>query len=108
MILNVDSAEGAHNPVDLVGPPGTPLERGEASLPSLNDLPTIIYEQQIPIPDNNFITVELEKNEMASLVKRLPKEELKDVIWEDSIRKPIEEFNAKQQAQLIDLAIKLQ
>lgn len=42
---------------------------------------------------------------MASLINRLPKEELKDVIGEDSIRKPLNEFNAEQQAQLRDIAI---
>lgn len=42
---------------------------------------------------------------MASLINRLPKEELKDVIREDSVRKPLNEFNAEQQAQLMDLAI---
>lgn len=77
MILNVNSAEGAHNPVDLVGPPGTPPERGEASLPSLNDLPAVIYEQQIQIPDNSFLNVELEKNEMASLVSDFLRKNLK-------------------------------
>lgn len=98
----VQIAECADKPLDLefrLGPPGTPLERGEASLP------TILYEQRILIPDNNFINVELERNEMASLINRLPKEELKDVIGEDSIRKPLNEFNAEQQAQLRDIAI---
>lgn len=42
---------------------------------------------------------------MASLIKQLPKKELKDVIGFDSIRKPLNEFNAEQQAQLRDLAI---
>lgn len=65
-----------------------------------------MYEQQILIPDNKFISVELCHNEMASLINRLPKEELKDVIRENSIRKPLNEFSAEQQAQLIDLAIK--
>ena len=54
----VQIAECAEKPLDLefrLGPPGTPLERGEASLPSLNDLPTILYEQQIQISDNNFV-----------------------------------------------------
>lgn len=100
----VQIAECADKPLDLelsLGPPGTPLERGEASLPSLNELPTILYEQRI----NNLINVELERNEMASLINRLPKEELKDVIREYSIRKPLNEFNAEQQAQLRDLAI---
>lgn len=104
----VQIAECADKPLDLefrLGPPGTPLERGEASLPSLNELPNILYEQRILIPDNNFINVELEQNEMASLINRLPKEELKDVIREDSIRKPLNEFNAEQQARLRDIAI---
>jgi hypothetical protein len=104
----VQIAECADKPLDLefrLGPPGTPLERGEASLPSLNELPNILYEQRILIPDNNFINVELEQNEMASLINRLPKEELKDVIREDSIRKPLNEFNAEQQARLRDMAI---
>ena len=94
-------AECAHKPVDLellLGP-------REASLPSLNDLPTVVYEQGIQIPDKNLITVELKQNELASLIKKLPKEELKDVIQEDSIRKPLNAFTAEQQALLRDLAI---
>lgn len=93
----MEIAECAGKPLDLefrLGPPGTPLERGEASL---NELPTIVYEQRIRIPDNNFFNVELEQNEMASLINRLPKEELLDIIREDSVRKPINEFNAEQQ-----------
>lgn len=108
MLLSMDSAECAHKPADpelRLGPPETPLERGKASLPSLNELPPILYEQQIQIPGRNLINVELEKNEMASLIMQLPKKELKDVIGFDSIRKPLNEFNAEQQAQLRDLAI---
>jgi hypothetical protein len=97
-------AECAHKPVDLKLHLG-PLERGEASLPSLNDLPTVVYEQGIQIPDKNLITVELKQNEMASLINKLPKEELKEVIQEDSIRKPLNAFTAEQQALLRDLAI---
>ncbi|GKA98189.1 hypothetical protein Tco_1120237 [Tanacetum coccineum] len=40
--LSMDSAECAHKPEDpelRLGPPETPLERGKASLPSLNELP---------------------------------------------------------------------
>ena len=108
MLLSMDSAECAHKPEEpelRLGPPETPLERGKASLPSLNELPPILYEQQIQIPGGNLINVELEKNEMASLIKQLPKKELKDVIGKDSILKPINEFNAEQQEQLRDLAI---
>lgn len=104
----VQIAECAGNPLDLefrLGSAGTPLERGEASLPNLNGLPNILYEEWIEIRDNDFLKVELEQNEMSSLINRLPKEELKDVIGEDSIRKPLEQFNAEQQARLIDLAI---
>ena len=107
-LLSMDSAECAHKPEDLelrLGPPETPLERGKASLPSLNELPPILYEQQIQIPGRNLINVELEKNEMASIITQLPKNELKGVLGEDSIRKPLHEFNAEQQAQLRDLAI---
>lgn len=101
-------AECADNSLDLefrLGPPGTPLERGEASLPNLNELPDILYEQRVLIQDSDFFNVELEQNEMASLINRLPKEELYDVIREDSIRKPLNEFNAEQQARLRDIAI---
>lgn len=103
----VQIAQCADNP-DLelrLGPPGTPLERGE-SLPNLNELPKIVYEQRIQIPNNKFINVELQDNEMASLINRLPKAELQDVIRADSILKPLKEFNAEQQAQLRDIAIR--
>ncbi|GKD32863.1 hypothetical protein Tco_1248372 [Tanacetum coccineum] len=106
--LSMDSAECAHKPEDpelRLGPPETPLERGKASLPSLNELPPILYEQQIQIPGRNLINVELEKNEMASIINQLPKNELQGVLGEDSIRKPLNEFNAEQQGQLKDLAI---
>nr|QKI32006.1 hypothetical protein [Ombrophytum subterraneum] len=73
--------------------------------PDFNQQPDILYEQRIIIPDNHFINVELEQNEMASLINRLPKEELKNIIGEDSIRKPLNEFNAEQQARLRDIAI---
>ena len=96
--------ECTHKPEDLELRLG-PLERGEASLPSLNDLPAVVYEQGIQIPEKNLITVELKQNEMASLINKLPKEELKDVIHEDSIRKPLNAFTAEQQALLRDLAI---
>ncbi|GJT97800.1 hypothetical protein Tco_1093318 [Tanacetum coccineum] len=77
--LSMDSAECAHKPEDpelRLGPPETPLERGKASLPSLNELPPILYEQQIQIPGRNLINVKPEKNKMASIINQLPKNEL--------------------------------
>nr|GEY36689.1 ribonuclease H-like domain-containing protein [Tanacetum cinerariifolium] len=75
--LSMDSAKCAHKPEDL----------------------------EIQIPGRNLINVELEKNEMASIINQLPKNELQGVLGEESIRKPLNEFNAEQQGQLKDLAI---
>nr|GEX99261.1 hypothetical protein, mitochondrial [Tanacetum cinerariifolium] len=74
-------------------------------MPSLHSAFRRLWRTKIQIPGRNLINVELEKNEMASIINQLPKNELQGIHREDSIRKPLNEFNAEQQGQLKDLAI---
>jgi len=69
----------------------------------LNHDPPIVYEQILEINDKIF-NIYLERSEMTTIINRLPKEELKSIIGEDSIRHPLNEFTAQQQAHLRDLA----
>lgn len=71
----------------------------------LNKTPKIFDEQVIILNDQVVTTIQLNQEELTHIMSSLPKEELKQIIGDNSIRQPIENFSPQQQEELRELAI---
>ncbi|KAB2634131.1 hypothetical protein D8674_042626 [Pyrus ussuriensis x Pyrus communis] len=89
--------------LDQAGPSGAQQLPDSPANPA-PEAPPVLFQQTIQV-NNQIFTIPLEQTEINETIHRLPKEELKGIIGEDSIRHPINEFTAQQQANLMDLAI---